>query len=56
MTMKSGTQVITFRTSKELKERVEAVAAEQDRSVNNFLTHVVKNYLDTYEQAVRKEN
>ena len=55
MTMKPGTQVITLRIPKELKDHIEAVAAEQDRSVNNMLSRAIKIYLDAYEAKKKGE-
>ena len=49
MVMKAGTEVITFRVQHDLKVRIENAAIKQDRSVNNFLTHMVNEYLDTIE-------
>lgn len=56
MTMKAGTQVITFRVSSELKEQIEKEAARQGRSVNNMLQHMVSIYLKSVERKIREAN
>ena len=45
MTMKEGTQIITFRIPQELKLRIEIEAVKQNRSVNNLLKCIVEEYL-----------
>ena len=50
MTMKIGTQVITFRVQQELKDQIEREAERQGRSVNNLLQHMVTVYLKAVER------
>ena len=47
MVMKEGTKAITFRVPEELKLQIEMQAFKENRSVNNLLQHVVKEYLET---------
>jgi hypothetical protein len=47
MVMKEGTKAITFRVPEELKLQIEMQAFKENRSVNNFLQYVVKEYLET---------
>ena len=46
MVMKEGTKAITFRVPEELKLQIEMQAFKENRSVNNFLQYVVKEYLE----------
>lgn len=46
MVMKEGTKTITFRLPEDLKLQIEMRAFKENRSVNNFLQHVVKEYLE----------
>ena len=54
MSMKPGTQVITFRISSDLKEQIEKEAARQGRSVNNMLQHMVTIYLKSMERKLQE--
>lgn len=47
MVMKEGTKAITFRVPEELKLQIEMRAFKENRSVNNFLQYVVKEYLES---------
>ncbi len=49
--MKTDTQ-ISFRTTSEFKERLEAQAQREHRAVSNLITKVLEEYLD---QAEPKE-
>lgn len=44
--MKEGTKTISFRVPEELKLQIEMRAFKENRSVNNFLQYVVKEYLE----------
>ena len=54
MVMKEGTKTITFRVSEELYNAISEEARKEERSVNNFVTYAVKEYLKTKEQSVKK--
>lgn len=43
--MKSGTKTITFRMSQELYEKISKTAKQEERSINNFITYVVKEHI-----------
>lgn len=45
--MKDGTKTISFRVPEELKLQIEMQAFKENRSVNNFLQYVVKEYLES---------
>ena len=47
MVMKEGTKVVTLRIDEQLKFELERLAFKQDRSLNNFITHVLKSYVET---------
>ena len=44
MTMKEGTKTLSLRIPGELKFEIEKEAVRQNRSVNNLLTHIIKEY------------
>lgn len=46
MVMKEGTKVVTLRIDEQLKFELERLAFKQDRSLNNFITHVLKSYVE----------
>lgn len=45
MIMKEGTKTLSLRIPGELKFELEKEAVRQNRSVNNLLTHILKEYL-----------
>ena len=51
MAMKEGTKVITLRVDEQLKFELERLAFKQDRSLNNFITHVLKEYVEQKEKG-----
>jgi predicted HicB family RNase H-like nuclease len=46
MTMKPGTKTLSLRIDGELKFELEKEAVKQSRSVNNLLTHIIKQYFE----------
>lgn len=52
MTIKSETKVITVRLPEETKFAIEMAAHAENRSVNNWILNVIKNYLK--EQNAKK--
>lgn len=46
MVMKEGTKVVTLRIDEQLKFEIERLAFKQDRSLNNFITHILKTYVE----------
>lgn len=46
MVMKEGTKVVTLRIDEQLKFELERLAFKQDRSLNNFITHILKTYVE----------
>lgn len=52
MVMKEGTKTITFIVDSETKFAIEMAAHEENRSVNNWITNIIKNYLK--EQKCKK--
>lgn len=49
MAMKEGTKTITFRVSEELYNTIVEAARNEERSINNFITFAVKEYIKTKE-------
>lgn len=47
MVMKEGTKTLSLRIPGELKFEIEKEAVRQNRSVNNLLTHIIKEYFKT---------
>ena len=47
MAMKEGTKTLSLRIPGELKFEVEKEAVRQNRSVNNLLTHIIKEYFES---------
>lgn len=45
MGMKEGTKVISVRLDEQLKFQIEVAAHTENRSVNNWILNVIKNYL-----------
>ena len=43
--MKQGTKTITFRISEDVYSEIVIAAKREERSINNFITYVVKEYL-----------
>lgn len=54
MIMKAGTKTITFRMSEELYNEIIIEANKEERSINNFITYAVKEYLKNKEEGVKK--
>lgn len=54
MVMKPGTKTITFRVSEELYNAILSEANKEERSINNFVTYAVKEYIKNKEQNVKK--
>jgi len=46
MVMKEGTKTLSLRISEELKFEIEKEAVRQSRSVNNLITHILKEYFE----------
>ena len=44
MAMKEGTKTITFRLPEEEKFQIEMAAYAENRSVNNWILNVIRNY------------
>lgn len=44
MVMKEGTKTLSLRIPGELKFEIEKEAVKQNRSVNNLITHIIKEY------------
>ena len=43
--MKQGTKTITFRVSEDVYSEIVDTAKQEERSINNFITYVIKEYL-----------
>lgn len=43
--MKQGTKTITFRVSENLYSEISDAAKQEERSINNFVTYAVKEYI-----------
>ena len=43
--MKPGTKTITFRISEDVYNKIVKEAQNEERSMNNFITYVVKEYI-----------
>ena len=54
MAMKEGTKTITLRVPSDLYEGIINTAKDEDRSANNFISHVVKTYIENKKQNVKK--
>lgn len=54
MIMKAGTKTVTFRISEELYNAILIEANNEERSINNFVTYAVKEYLKNKAKNVKK--
>ena len=54
MVMKEGTKTLSLRIPGELKFEIEKEAVKQNRSVNNLLTHIIKQYFETEKKRGRR--
>lgn len=54
MVMKEGTKTLSLRISEEMKFELEKEAAKQSRSVNNLLTHIIKQYFEDEKRRGRR--
>lgn len=52
--MKSGTKTITFRISEELYSKISEEAEKEERSINNFVTYAVKEYIENKNKNAKK--
>jgi predicted HicB family RNase H-like nuclease len=44
--VKDERKVITIRISPELKFQIDKAAAEDNRTINSWIVHIIKQYLD----------
>ena len=54
MVMKPGTKTITFRVSEELYTKIIDSSKKEERSINNFVTYVVKEYIENKNKNEKK--
>ena len=54
MVMKEGTKTLTLRIPGELKFEIEKEAVRQNRSVNNLITHIIKEFLENEKRKGRR--
>lgn len=55
MAMKPGTKTLTLRIPEDLKFQIERAAFKDNRSVNNFIQHIIIEYLNIEkEQTIKK--
>lgn len=52
--MKPGTKTITLRVSEDLYSKIIDMAKNEERSINNFVTYAVKEYIENKNQNVKK--
>ena len=52
--MKPGTKTITLRVSEELYSQIAYMAKNEERSINNFVTYAVKEYIEHKTKCVKK--
>lgn len=52
--MKPGTKTITLRISEETYDQIIKEAQIEERSINNFITYAVKEYIKNKHQDVKK--
>ena len=55
MVMKSGTKTITFRIPEEMYNTILVAAQKEERSVNNFITYAVKEYIHSNHQELKNK-
>ena len=48
--MKPGTKTITLRISEELYSKIAEAASKDERSINNFITYAMKEYIQENEK------
>lgn len=48
--------IITLRTNEELKKKLDNLALEQNRSLNNFIITILLNYVDIIYENKEKNN
>ena len=56
MAMKQGTRTITLRVSQELYNEIFNEANKEARSINNFISYVVKTYIDNKQNAQKNKD
>ena len=56
MAMKPGTKTLSLRIDGELKFELEKEAVKQSRSVNNLLTHIIKQYFENEKKRDTENN
>lgn len=54
MVMKAGTKTITFRVSEDIYSQITKEAQNEERSINNFVTYVVKEYIKNKNNSAKK--
>lgn len=54
MAMKQGTKTITFRVPEELYSKITDESKKEERSINNFVTYVVKEYIENKNKNAKK--
>ena len=54
--MRKGTKTTSFRIPEELKLQIEMQAFKENRSVNNFLQYIAKEYLENERHKKRVAN
>jgi predicted HicB family RNase H-like nuclease len=55
MVMKEGTKTLSLRIPGELKFEIEKEAVKQNRSVNNLITYIIKQYLEAEKKRVYRK-
>ena len=48
--MKPGTKTITLRVSSELYSKITDAASKEERSINNFITYIMKEHVQKNEK------
>lgn len=51
MAREKATEKITFRTTEELRRKIESRAAEEGRTASNLINNVLSDYLKKIEEA-----
>ena len=54
MVMKEGTKTLSLRIPGELKFEIEKEAVRQNRSVNNLISYILKQYLENEKRRGRR--